>query len=120
MPMPPDPRSFLPLKPVELQLLLALAEEERHGYGLVQTIAERTGGVVTLEPGNLYRVIKRLLADGLVAETERRPAPDLADERRRYYRLTGLGGRVLAEELRRLETLVSSPTARALVRRWAT
>ena len=118
--MPPDPRSFLPLKPVELQLLLALAEEERHGYGLVQTIADRTGGVVTLEPGNLYRVIKRLLADRLVAETERRPAPELADERRRYYRLTGLGGRVLAEELRRLETLVSSPTARALVRRWAT
>jgi DNA-binding PadR family transcriptional regulator len=118
--MPPDPRSFLPLKPVELQLLLALAEEERHGYGLVQTIAERTDGLVTLEPGNLYRVIKRLLADGLVAETERRPAPDLADERRRYYRITALGGRVLAEELKRLELLVSSPTARSLVRRWAT
>ena len=118
--MPPDPRSFLPLKPVELQLLLALAEEERHGYGLVQTIAERTDGLVTLEPGNLYRVIKRLLADGLVAETERRPAPDLADERRRYYRITALGGRVLAEELKRLEMLVSSPAARSLVRRWAT
>ena len=118
--MPPDPRSFLPLKPVELQLLLALAEEERHGYGLVQTIAERTYGLGTLEPGTLYRVITRLLADGLVAETERRAAPDLADERRRYYALTGLGSRVLAEELRRLEMLVSSPTARALARRWAT
>ena len=118
--MPPDPRSFLPLKPLELQLLLALAEQELHGYGLVQAVAEQTGGLVTLEPGNLYRVIKRLLADGLVAESPRRAAPDLAGERRRYYRLTALGGRVLAEELRRLETLVSSPAARELVRRWAT
>jgi DNA-binding PadR family transcriptional regulator len=118
--MPPDPRSFLPLKPLDLQLLLALAEEERHGYGLVQAIAEATDGVVTLEPGNLYRVVKRLLAGGLVAESERRPAPDLDDERRRYYRLTALGGRVLAAELRRLQALVSSPSARALVRRWAT
>jgi DNA-binding PadR family transcriptional regulator len=118
--MPPDPRSYLPLRPVDLQLLLALAEQECHGYGLVQTIADRTDGLVALEPGNLYRVIKRLLADGLVAESERRPASDLAGERRRYYRLTALGGRVLAAELRRLEALVSSPTVRALVRRWAT
>ena len=118
--MQPDPRSFLPLKPLELQLLLALAERELHGYGLVQAIAEQTDGVVALEPGNLYRVIKRLLADGLVAESPRRPAPDLGDERRRYYRLTALGGRVLAEELRRLEALVSSPAARELARRWAT
>jgi DNA-binding PadR family transcriptional regulator len=118
--MPPDPRNYLPLKPVDLQLLLALAEQERHGYGLVQTIADRTNGLMTLEPGNLYRVIKRLLADGLVAESERRAAPDLDDERRRYYRLTTLGGRVLAAELRRLEALVTSPAARALARRWAT
>jgi len=115
--MPADPRTFLPLKPVDLQLLLALADEELHGYGLVQTIADRTDGLVTLEPGNLYRVIKRLLADGLVAESERRPAPDTEDERRRYYRLTALGGRVLAAEVRRLEALVSSPSVRALVRR---
>jgi len=115
--MPADPRTFLPLKPVDLQLLLALADEELHGYGLVQTIADRTDGLVTLEPGNLYRVIKRLLADGLVAESDRRPAPDSEDERRRYYRLTALGGRVLAAEVRRLEALVSSPSVRALVRR---
>src|SRR5574338_1022495 len=97
--MAPNPRSFLPLKPVDLQLLLALAEGELHGYGLVQAIAERTDGIVTLEPGNLYRVIRRLLADGLVAESERRAAPELDDERRRYYRLTALGERVVAEEL---------------------
>jgi len=118
--VPTDPRSFLPLKPVELQLLLALAEEELHGYGLVQAIAERTDGLVSLEPGNLYRVIKRLLADGLVAESDRRPAPDLSDERRRYYRITTLGARVAAAEARRLQALVSSPAVRALVKRWAT
>jgi DNA-binding PadR family transcriptional regulator len=118
--MRPNPRQFLPLKPVDFQLLLALAEGDRHGYALVQAIAERTDGIVTLEPGNLYRVIKRLLADGLVVETERRVVPELDDERRRYYRLTALGGRVLAEEVRRLEALVSSPAVRAVVQRWAT
>ena len=118
--MPPNPRQFLPLKPVDFQLLLALAEGERHGYGLVQAIAEHTQGIVTLEPGNLYRIIKRLLADGLVAETDRRAVPELDDERRRYYRLTALGGRVLAEEVRRLEALVRSPVVRAVVQRWAT
>ena len=116
----PDPQSFLPLKPVDLQLLLALGEEELHGYGLVQAIADRTDGLVTLEPGNLYRVIKRLLADGLVAESERRTVPELEDERRRYYRLTALGGRVVTAEIRRLQTLVTSPAVRAVVRRWAT
>ena len=118
--MPTDLRTFLPLKPVDLQLLLALADEELHGYGLVQAIADRTDGLVTLEPGNLYRSIKRLLADGLVAESDRRVTSELDDERRRYYRLTALGGRVVAAEIRRLQTLVSSPSVRALVRRWAT
>ena len=114
------PRSFLPLKPLDLQLLLSLAEQERHGYALVQDIAHRTEGLVALEPGNLYRVIKRLLTDGLVAETERRTAPDLGDdERRRYYRITSLGGRVLAAEIVRLQALVTSPATKALVRRWA-
>ena len=115
-----SPRSFLPLKPVDLQLLLSLAESERHGYGLVQAIADRTDGLVSLEPGNLYRVIKRLLADGLVAETERRAVPELDDERRRYYRITPLGGRVLAAEIARLQALVTSPSVRAVVQRWAT
>jgi len=117
--MPPAPRDFLPLKPVDLQLLLALAEEERHGYGLVQAIADGTGGLVQLDPGNLYRVIKRLLADGLVAESARRAAPDLGEERRRYYRITALGSRVLAAEVQRLQALVASPAVRALSRTWA-
>ena len=115
-----SPRSFLPLKPVDLQLLLSLAESERHGYGLVQAIAERTDGLVSLEPGNLYRVIKRLLAEGLVAEADRRAVPELDDERRSYDRITALGGRVLAAEVARLQALVTSPSVRALVQRWAT
>ena len=118
--MSADPASHLPLKPVELQLLLALAEEERHGYGLAQAIAERTDGLIRLEPGNLYRVIRRLLDDGLLAELPRRRAADLGDERRRYYRLTPLGARVLAAELARLRALVESPAVRALTERWAT
>jgi DNA-binding PadR family transcriptional regulator len=118
--MPPDPSGHLPLKPVDLQLLLALAEEERHGYGLVQAIDEATGGLVKLDPGNLYRVIKRLLADGLVAESDRRSAAELGSERRRYYRITALGRRVLAADLRRLQALVQSPAVRAIVQGWAT
>jgi DNA-binding PadR family transcriptional regulator len=118
--MPADPRRHIPLKPVDLQLLLALAEEERHGYGLVQEIAERTEGLVVLDPGNLYRVIKRLVDDGLVAEAGHRAAADLGNERRRYYKLTALGGRVLGAELRRLRALVESPGVRAAARRFAT
>lgn len=117
--MPPDPRAFLPLKPVDLQLLLALGEQELHGYGLVQAIAERTDGLVSLDPGNLYRVIKRLLADRLVAESATRQAADLGEERRRYYRITPLGGRVVALEVRRLQALVNLPSVRALATRYA-
>jgi DNA-binding PadR family transcriptional regulator len=118
-----DPRRHLPLKPVDLQLLLALAGGERHGYGLVQAIADATDALIQLDPGNLYRVVKRLLADGLVAESGARDAPELGHARRRYYRITPLGARVLAAELRRLEALVRSPAARAFAHarpEWAT
>src|SRR5215510_12491111 len=117
--MTADPRAHLPLKPVDLELLLALAGEDRHGYGLVQAIEEHTQGLVVLDPGNLYRVIKRLLADGLVAEAGQRSAADAGGERRRYYRLTPLGGRVLAAELERLRSLVNAADTRALARRWS-
>jgi DNA-binding PadR family transcriptional regulator len=109
--------ALLPLKAVELEVLLALVDEERHGYAIVQQISERTGGVIRLEPGNLYRVIKRLLADGLVDESARRPAAAAADERRRYYRLTPLGARVANAELSRLRALLTSSPVRQLVRR---
>jgi DNA-binding PadR family transcriptional regulator len=112
------PRDHLPLKPVDLELLLALAEGDRHGYALVRAIAQRTGGLLELDPGNLYRVIKRLLAEGLVAEAGGREAADAEGERRRYYRITPLGGRVLAAELERLRTLLNAPETRNLARRW--
>jgi DNA-binding PadR family transcriptional regulator len=115
----PDPSTLLPLKPIDLQLLLALSVEELHGYGLVQEIERATDGLVTLDPGNLYRVIKRLIADGLIAESERRRAADIGDERRRYYRLTALGGRVLAAELQRLRALTMRAEARAAMRAWS-
>jgi DNA-binding PadR family transcriptional regulator len=114
--MTPDPRHFLPLKPVDLELLLGLADQELHGYGLVQAITEHTDGLVVLDPGNLYRVIKRLLAEGLIAESDRQT--DDAGERRKYYKLTALGGRVLAMELDRLRHLVTATSTRRAVKRW--
>ena len=119
-PMASDVCPHLPLKPGDLKLLLALSEEELHGYGLVQAIEAGTDGLVRLDPGNLYRVIKRLLADGLVTESDRREAADAGNERRRYYRITALGQRVLAAELRRLQAMMRSQAARTAVREWAT
>lgn len=112
--MPSDPRTQLPLKPVDLLLLLALVEGEQHGYALARQLAERTDDMVRLEPGNLYRVIKRLVDDGLVAVSQRRPVAELDDERRRYYRITPFGSRVASLEVQRLRSLVASPAARAL------
>lgn len=105
-----------PLRPADLHLLLALAEEERHGYALVQAIEAATGGLIRLDPGNLYRVIKRLLASGMVAESERRGSAEPGEERRRYYRLTPLGRKALAFELRRLEALLRPATVRAIIK----
>ena len=116
--MPVHPRdidALLPLKPVVFQVLLALADGERHGYAITQDIAARTSARMQIEPGNLYRSLKTMLDDGLIEESERRPAPDLDDERRRYYRITSLGYRVAAAETARLEALV----AEAKGKKWA-
>jgi DNA-binding PadR family transcriptional regulator len=91
-----------------------LAAGERHGYGIRQDIIEHTNGSIELEAGNLYRTIRHLEADGLIDESERRPAPD-DDERRRYYRLTPFGRRVLAAELERLRALVELGVARRVI-----
>jgi DNA-binding PadR family transcriptional regulator len=103
-----DPGELLPLTPVALNVLLALADEERHGYGIMLEVRERTGGRVRLGPGTLYGAIKRLKEGGVIEESRARPdtgeAPD--DERRRYYRLTGFGSEVLAAEVERLDGLV--------------
>ena len=113
--MSADSRRFLPLKPVDFILLLTLVDGEQHGYVLAREIADRTDGLVHLEPGNLYRVIKRLVDDGLVIASSRRPAPELDDERRRYYRITPLGARVAALEAGRLRSLLATKPVRALL-----
>jgi DNA-binding PadR family transcriptional regulator len=103
----PDGDAFLPLKPHWLHVLLSLAGEEQHGYGIMQEVLERTGGKVRLWPATLYGTLKRLMDADLIEESAGRPPSDLDDPRRRYYRLTRLGRRVLAAECRRLEDLVS-------------
>ncbi len=89
-------------------ILLVLAEEERHGYAVVHAVNERSGGGRRLSTGPLYRHLQRLLDDGLIEESDRRPDPDRDDERRRYYRLTRLGHRVLDAEAARMAGLVEA------------
>jgi DNA-binding PadR family transcriptional regulator len=103
---PGEPTSFLPLPPTTLQILVSLQGGEKHGYAIMHDVTEHSGGVVRLGPGTLYGAIKRLLADGIIEETAERPAPELDDQRRRYYRVTGLGERVVAAELDRLARLI--------------
>jgi DNA-binding PadR family transcriptional regulator len=101
-----DPQELLPLKPIELLVLTMLSAGERHGYGLRQDIVDHTEGRVALEAGNLYRHIRKLQSDGLVDETEPRPAGRGDDERRIYYRLLPFGREVLAAEVERLRALM--------------
>jgi DNA-binding PadR family transcriptional regulator len=104
-----------PLKRIEFLVLLVLADGESHGYRIVQEMAHRTEGRVTVLPGNLYAVLRRLAQDGLVAEAASRPAPDLADQRRRYYQITPFGRRVLAAEAELMKTLVQAASERNLL-----
>jgi DNA-binding PadR family transcriptional regulator len=104
------------MKPVAFQILLSLSDGERHGYAITQDIAGRTSAKVQLEPGNLYRSLKAMLDDGVIEESDRRPAADLDDERRRYYRITPLGRKVAAAEIARLEAVVADAKARRWVR----
>lgn len=101
-----SPEEMLPLTPAVFHILLALADKERHGYSIMQEVAARTDGQMRMGPGTLYGSIKRMLADGLIAESGERPDPDMDDERRRYYRLTDMGRRVAQAEAYRLEQLV--------------
>jgi DNA-binding PadR family transcriptional regulator len=96
-------------------VLLALADEDRHGYGVMREIHERTGGAVTIGAGTLYGCLKRLLAAELIEEVGDRPTPELDDERRRYYRLTPLGARAASAEARRLELLVRQARRKRLL-----
>jgi len=100
------PESFLPLKPHWFHVLLSLADQDQHGYGIMQEVLERTSGKVRLWPATLYGTLKRLIDEDLIEESDQRPAAELDDARRRYYRLTRLGRRVLVAESQRLEDLV--------------
>jgi DNA-binding PadR family transcriptional regulator len=111
----PDRDDVLPLRPVEFDVLLALAGGERHGYGILQEVQERSDGAVALEPGTLYRALRRMLGAGLVARSAARRGDD--DDRRRYYRLTELGRRVAAAEASRLAGLVLAARSRGLLRK---
>ena len=102
----PAPENFLPLKPHWFHVLLSLSNQSQHGYGIMQEVLERTDGKVRLWPATLYGTLKRLADEELIEESDARPIAEEDDARRRYYRLTRLGRRVLAAESERLEDLV--------------
>jgi DNA-binding PadR family transcriptional regulator len=108
--------AFLPLRAVEYHVLLALADEERHGYAIMQETAERTGGLLRLDPATLYRALRRMVGAGLVAEAARRKGPAADDERRRYYKVTPRGREVARRETERLEDLVRAARQTRLLR----
>jgi len=110
-----DPETLLPLRPSVFHILLALSDGDLHGYGIMQEVAEHTGGQLKLGPGTLYGAIKRLLSDRLIIETDERPDPQLDDERRRYYRLTDFGQRVLKAEVQRISKMVSVAQKKRLI-----
>jgi DNA-binding PadR family transcriptional regulator len=101
-----DPQIFIPLKPQWFHIMLTLAGGEQHGYGIMQEVLNRTTGKVRLWPATLYGSIKRLIEADLIEESDERPAPELDDARRRYYRLTSFGREVLDAECDRLQELV--------------
>ena len=109
------PEDWLPLTPAVFHILLALADEERHGYAIMQEVEGRTEGAVTLGPGTLYGSVKRLLAGGLIEESDDRPDPKMDDERRRYYRLTTFGRRVAQAEAARLASLLAQAQEKHLL-----
>jgi len=110
-----DPDDMLPLTPAAFHVLLALADGERHGYAIMQEIAGHTDGQMKMGPGTLYGTIKRLLEARLIEESDERPDAEMDDERRRYYRLSGLGQRVLQAEARRYEAMVKVARGKKLI-----
>ena len=109
-----DPTPFVPLPLATFHILLAVTGESRHGYAIIQDVEARTGGALRLSPGTLYRSIQRMLDEGLIEESRERPAPELDDERRRYYRITALGSAIARAEAQRLNDLVGFARAAGL------
>jgi DNA-binding PadR family transcriptional regulator len=108
-------KELLPLTPAMFEILVALADSERHGYAIMQEVEHRTEGRTRIGPGTLYRSIQRLMEEGLITESDERPASEMDDERRRYYRMTDLGYRVAVAEARRLAELVSMAQEKKLL-----
>ena len=108
---------LLPIPPAQLHILLALADGQKHGYAIMTEVETITDGTVTMGPGTLYGAVKRMILAGLISEAEERPDPELDDQRRRYYRLTGLGVRVLDSEIARMEQLARAGRQRRAVTR---
>ena len=112
---PEGPEGYLPLTPAVLDIMVALGNEELHGYAIMQEVRRRTDGQRRLAPGTLYRSLKQMEQRGWVAQSEERPEPSLDDERRRYYRLTEIGRRVALAEVERLEGLVGAARLRGFI-----
>ena len=110
-----DPDKLLPLTPAVFHVLLALAGGERHGYAIMQEVAASTEGRIKMGPGTLYGTVKRLLAARLIEESDERPDPKLDDERRRYYRLSGVGEQVVKAEARRYAGIVAIARGKKLI-----
>jgi len=111
-----DVASLLPLTPLSFQILLALVDGERHGYGIMKEIERRTRGRMTPATGPLYLAAQRLMDQGLIAESDKRPAPELDDQRRRYYELTPFGRQVAVAEVERMAYLVGVAFEKKLVK----
>ena len=111
----PDPEAFLPLTHLSFQILLALADQDRHGYGIIKEIAHRTEGRIRPGTGTLYTAIQRMLDEGTIRESPARPAPEDDDERRKYYGLTPVGREVARAEALRLAGIVGVASEKALV-----
>ena len=111
----PEPEGYLPLTPAVLDIMVALGDEELHGYAIMLEVRRRTAGKRRLAPGTLYRSLKQMEERGWVVEAEERPDPSRDDERRRYYRLTDLGRRIALAEVERLEGLVDAARSKGFV-----
>ncbi len=110
-----DARSFLPLNPREFLVLFALLDGDQYGYGIVKAVSEQSSGDVKLDPANLYRVLKRLIRDGLATEVETKVTAESNHERRRYYGITQIGTDVVAAEAARLDRLATAARKRNLI-----
>jgi DNA-binding PadR family transcriptional regulator len=110
-----DPERLLPLTPQMFQVLIALADGDKHGYAIIKEVSRRTEGAVTLSAGTLYTIVRRFVQEGVIAEADARPDPALDDERRRYYRITDFGRLVARAEARRMETALGMARAKNLI-----